>query len=118
MFTARAVPFECINETINFQQSPLIAKIDDFRRLTIWKGSNRHQFRYWPKDVGRAKAISKLFSIIPEPWKEVWESTIFMLVASDMERKGEPSQTISLAAERVRVASTLTSEDVTDGTCA
>lgn len=118
MLTARTEPFEGINETINFQQGPLIAKIDDFRRMTIWQESNRYQFRYWPKDVGHAKAILQPFGVGFRPWREVKDSTILMLVAAEMARRGESSRTISLVAERSRINSPLKSKNTTDGTFA
>lgn len=102
MLTARNEPFDGINETINFQQGPLTAKIDDFRRMTIWQDSNRHHFRYWPKDVGHANAILQPFRTTWRPWSEVKDSTILMLVAAEMARDGQPTRTISLAAERAR----------------
>ena len=35
--TSRCEPFEGINESINIQYGQVISKIDDFRRMTIWK---------------------------------------------------------------------------------
>jgi hypothetical protein len=35
----------------------LIARIDDFRTLTLWQGSQRLAYRYRPKDVGHERAV-------------------------------------------------------------
>jgi predicted dehydrogenase len=105
MLTARSEPFEGINETINFQQGPVIAKIDDFRRMTIWEGANRRHFRFWPKDVGHSKAILQPFGVAHRQWSEVLDSSILMLAIAEMARNGQSTRTISLVAERARLAS-------------
>ena len=38
MLSSRTEPFEGINETISLQHHDTIAKIDDFRMLTVWQG--------------------------------------------------------------------------------
>lgn len=115
MLTARTEPFEGINETINFQQGQVIAKIEDFRRLTIWQGPRRRKFRFWPKDVGHARAILQPFDEKARPWQEVLDSTLLMLAAADMVRMGETTRSVSLVAERARIAAASQSDKATNG---
>jgi len=86
MLTSRSEPFEGINETINFQYDNTIAKIDDFRQMTIWQKDKLIKKRYWPKDVGHHKAILQPFNThkYKRDWKEVEYSTLLMLFISDM----------------------------------
>lgn len=79
VLTSRSEPFEGINETINFQQGEVIAKIDDFRRMTLWKGQRLDQHRFWPKDVGHETAITQPFRSEARDWSEVEASTLLML---------------------------------------
>ncbi len=62
ILTSRTEPFEGINETINFQHSDLIAKIDDYRRMTLWKSDLLIKKRYFRKDVGHENAITQPFN--------------------------------------------------------
>jgi predicted dehydrogenase len=91
MLTARSEPFEGINETINFQQSNLIAKIDDFRQLVIWKGVKKNKYNYRIKDPGHMKSIMQPFSINYD-WqqrlREVEFSTLLMLKIKEMVMAG------------------------------
>lgn len=88
LITARTEPFEGINETINFQCGDIIAKIDDFKRLTIWNKAEKFQKKYWRKDVGHQRAISQPFLPASEvrEWKEIETSTHLMLEITDMVR--------------------------------
>jgi predicted dehydrogenase len=104
MLTARAEPFEGINETINFQQGETIAKIDDFCRMMIWQGAKKKRYRFWPKDVGHGEAVLQPFKPSARRWQEVLDSTVLMLAAADMVRNGEVVRTVSLLAERSRIA--------------
>ena len=61
-FSSRSEPFEGINETINFQQGNLIAKINDHRHTQIWVGEKYINRKIWPKDVGHKKAILQPFN--------------------------------------------------------
>ncbi len=89
VLTARGEPFEGINETINFQQGNVTAKIDDFRKMTIWNDDVCQTWRYWPKDVGHNLAISQPFSSVARDWHEVVMSTLLMLFIKDMVIKRE-----------------------------
>jgi len=86
MLTSRSEPFEGINETINFQYNNTIAKIDDFRKMTIWQDSKLVKKNYWPKDVGHYKAILQPFNTdkYKRDWSEVENSTLLMLFITDM----------------------------------
>lgn len=79
VLTSRSEPFEGINETVNFQQGEVIAKIDDFRRMTLWRGERLEQHRFWPKDVGHERAITQPFRSETRDWSEVEASTLLML---------------------------------------
>jgi predicted dehydrogenase len=99
MLTARSEPFEGINETINFQQSNLIAKIDDFKSLVVWKGSKKYKDRYRIKDPGHIKAIMQPFDKACN-WKcrlkEVKYSTFLMLVIKDMVLANQQSKLVDI----------------------
>lgn len=104
MLTARSEPFEGINETINLQQGNLIAKIDDFRRMTLWQGTSRHQKRYWPKDVGHARAILQPFATeTARCWDEVIDSSVIMLAVTEMVRTGQNVRMLNIVNERNRI---------------
>lgn len=99
VLTARSEPFEGINETINFQQGSVIAKIDDFRRMTVWSAKKVQTFRYWPKDVGHYAAISQPFAKTARNWREVELSTLLMLFIKDMVVSGQRDATFSFVSE-------------------
>ncbi len=88
LITARTEPFEGINETINFQCGDVIAKIDDFQRLTIWNKAYKYDRDYRRKDVGHQRAINQ--PVLPasevREWKEIEISTFLMLHITDMVR--------------------------------
>jgi predicted dehydrogenase len=89
MLSTRADPFEGVNESINLQHHDTIAKIDDFRRMTIWQGERLIRKRFWPKDVGHQGAILQPFRADPvRDWNEVVQSTQLMLHIADMLRAG------------------------------
>ncbi|UZH54647.1 Gfo/Idh/MocA family oxidoreductase [Salinimicrobium tongyeongense] len=94
ILSAREEPFEGINETINFQSGKLIAKIDDFRKMQVWKGSKYKNYSYKPKDVGHLKAINQPFDKEKRNFNEVVISTILMLEITDMVKKGERQRQI------------------------
>jgi predicted dehydrogenase len=99
MLTSRSEPFEGINETINVQCGNVIAKIDDFRHMTIWQDEKLYKKRYWPKDVGHKKAIKQPFSqktASIRSWKEVELSTVLMLFIKDMVLKREICSVLNL----------------------
>lgn len=84
--TARSEPFEGINETINFQYNSIIAKIDDFRKLTIWDEDKVYNKRYRPKDVGHKRSVMQPFAKDNRDLNEVMASTELMLYITDMVR--------------------------------
>lgn len=101
MLTARTEPFEGINETINLQWEDVIAKIDDFRKMTIWQGKHLRRHRFWPKDVGhRAGALQPFAnSAGTRDWREVEASTLIMLRVAEMVVAGERMADINLSQE-------------------
>lgn len=94
ILSAREEPFEGINETINFQTGELIAKIDDFRKMQIWKGHIYKRFSYKPKDVGHSKAINQPFCEDKRDFEEIIISTILMLEITDMVKHGEKQRVV------------------------
>jgi predicted dehydrogenase len=87
MLSSREEPFEGINESINIQYSRVIAKIDDFRKLTIWDGDKILKRRYFRKDVGHKKAINQPFdNKTKRDVNEVLLSTRLMLDITDAVR--------------------------------
>lgn len=98
--TSRSEPFEGINETINFQHGETICKIDDFRRMTVWRGARVSTHRFWPKDVGHRRAILQPFaSGAGRDWHEVELSTLLMLHIAEMVRRSEPHSTFSFTEQ-------------------
>lgn len=100
VLTARTEPFEGINETINLQWGDAIAKIDDFRRMTIWKGSRLINRRYAPKDVGHGAAVGQPFAPKSRDWSEVERSTLLMLHIMGMVERAEATSHFSFVAAR------------------
>ena len=84
MLTARCEPFEGINETINILNGDLIAKIDDFRTLSIWNNEKVKKIRFSPKDVGHKSAILQPFKKTKRNFEEVLVSTRLMLEIKNM----------------------------------
>lgn len=86
ILTSRAEPFEGINESISLQWGKCIAKIDDFRTMTVWNGTKVARSRFWPKDVGHKHAALQPFSDdeLSREWHEVELSTLLMLKVKDM----------------------------------
>jgi predicted dehydrogenase len=99
VLTSRTEPFEGVMETINLQWDGVIAQIDDFRRLHIWKGARYRSRRYWPKDVGHGRAILQPYGDNRRDLREVWQSSRLMLGIAEMIRKSERFADFSLAGE-------------------
>jgi predicted dehydrogenase len=97
--TARSEPFEGINETVNFQYQNVIAKIDDFRKLTVWEGTKLSEYSYFPKDVGHRLAVQQVFRTPDDnrAWEEVVVSTLLMLFITDMVRSCTEHGTFNVA---------------------
>ena len=105
VMSSRVEPFEGINETINIQHYRTIAKIDDFRSLTIWQGERLVRRRFWPKDVGHRGAIGQPFgSTAQRDWNEVVQSTQLMLHVADMVRGGRRQSAFSFRESAARLA--------------
>lgn len=104
ILTSRCEPFEGINESINLQHGDTIAKIDDFRHLTLWRGPRLLRQRFWPKDVGHRLAILQPFQQeATRAWEEVVLSTLLMLRITDMVRARERLATFSFSEARARI---------------
>jgi predicted dehydrogenase len=102
--TSRCEPFEGINETINVQHGETIAKIDDFRHLTVWRGPRLVRKRFWPKDVGHRLAILQPFQDdVRRDWEEVVLSTLLMLHITDMVRGKKRRSEFSFSEARARI---------------
>ncbi|WP_280154573.1 Gfo/Idh/MocA family oxidoreductase [Piscinibacter sp. XHJ-5] len=104
MLTSRSEPFEGINETICLQHGETTCKIDDFRRLTLWRGSRLLRRRFWPKDVGHRGAILQPFREESRDWQEVVLSTLLMLHITDMVKRRQRESTFSLEQGRAALA--------------
>lgn len=104
MLTSRSEPFEGINETINFQHADTICKIDDFQRMTIWRGSKRWVRRIWPKDPGHRASIMQPFDTASRrDWNEVILSTLLILHIAEMVRQKMVHSSFSCADELDRL---------------
>lgn len=101
VITARSEPFEGISEQIFLQWGDVQATIDDFRRMTVHKGSRRVARRYWPKDVGHVAAIMQPFVDASRNFEEVVHSTRLMLAITEMVSTGTRLRDFSFAAESV-----------------
>ena len=85
VFSTRNEPYEGVNETINFQQDNINAKIDDFRKVKIWKKDKIIKKSYFPKNNGHKTAVLQPFSgIEPRRWDEIKLSTELMLFIEKM----------------------------------
>ncbi|MDA7441066.1 Gfo/Idh/MocA family oxidoreductase [Candidatus Pseudothioglobus singularis] len=97
-FTSRSEPFEGVNETINFQQGDLIAKIDDFRSTKIWKNDFYKKYYHWPKNNGHKATVMQPFgSALKREWKEIEWSSRLMLHIEDMVISGATHSTFRLS---------------------
>jgi predicted dehydrogenase len=94
--TARSEPFEGINETINFQYNTIIAKIDDFRKLTIWDEEKLYNKKFRPKDVGHKRSVMQPFKKDNRDLNEVIASTELMLHITEMVKNTETEKEIIL----------------------
>lgn len=94
--SARTEPFEGINETINFQFDTVIAKIDDFRKMTVWDEAKFTKKRYRPKDVGHKRSVMQPFREVNRDLNEVVASTELMLHITEMVRNIETEKEILL----------------------
>jgi hypothetical protein len=84
VFSTRGEPFEGVAESVNFQQGDLIAKVDDFRKMKLWKGETVKRYRYWPKDIGHNQALIQPFQETQRDWTEILHSNLLMVHIADM----------------------------------
>lgn len=105
VFTSRCEPFEGVDESVNFQYNDTIAKIDDFRRMTVWQNERLINKRYWPKDVGHEKAILQPFSKggFARDFKEIEYSTLLMLFIMDMVHNADTNKVFNFKDEWSRL---------------
>ncbi|MEM9077498.1 MAG: Gfo/Idh/MocA family oxidoreductase [Bacteroidota bacterium] len=94
--SARQEPFEGINETINIQTGDLIAKIDDFRRLDLWKGAKYRKWKFFRKNIGHEKTILQPFNGTGRNWVEMEKSSKIMLFIAEMVKVRKESATLNL----------------------
>ncbi len=92
-FSSRSEPFEGVNETINFQQGSMIAKINDHRHIQIWDDEKYISKKFWQKNVGHKDAILQPFDKEnTRDWIEILDSTKIMLLVSEMVKNLETSK--------------------------
>ncbi|KLD99958.1 MULTISPECIES: Gfo/Idh/MocA family protein [Aliarcobacter] len=105
MLSSRCEPFEGINESLNLHYNKTIAKIDDFRKMTIWQDEKLINKKYWPKDVGHHKGILQPFNTnkYKRNWTEVESSTLLMLFITEMVRNKETNKLFNLNKESEKV---------------
>lgn len=108
LLTSRCEPFEGISETIHFQHGDTIAKIDDFRRMTLWQGPDLYRRRWWPKDVGHQGAILQPFTPgTGRDWHEIELSTLLMLHIAEMVSRRQRRSDFSFAEQWARIETAL-----------
>jgi len=83
-FSTRSDPFEGVMENISFQNEKIIARIEDFRKMTIWDENKKIVKRFIPKDAGHEKSVLQPFSKNKRDWKELEWSTLIMLKVEEM----------------------------------
>jgi predicted dehydrogenase len=102
--SARAEPFEGINESIHVQHGETLCKIDDFRQSTVWQGERVRRRRYWPKDVGHRAALLQPFDDTRQrDWGEIVASTLLMLHIAAMVQQGTRISTFSFTDSAARL---------------
>lgn len=91
-FSCREEPYEGVNETINFQHGNRIAKIDDFRSMSLWDGKSYKNFKFWPKNNGHKNSINQPFNSNHRSWEEIRLSTELILFVDEMVKNHEISK--------------------------
>lgn len=99
VFSTRTEPFEGVSELINIQCDSVIAQINDFRYLTLWREEELIRKNFRPKDVGHERALMQVFGDYSRNWNEVELSTLLMLHITDMVNSRHTQSTIFLADE-------------------
>lgn len=91
-FSCREEPYEGVNETINFQHGSYIAKIDDFRAMSVWNNENYKKYKFWPKNNGHKRCINQPFETTHRSWEELSISTELILLIDDMVKNHHTSK--------------------------
>lgn len=89
IFTTRGEPFDGVSETISLQHGNVMAKIEDYQSMKLWRGSFFKNYKFYPKDVGHRSSVVQMFDNHPKyrrPWSEIYLSTMLMLHITDMVR--------------------------------
>lgn len=105
-FSVRGEPFDGVSETISFQHDDLMAKIEDYKHIQLWKKDRYKKYRFWPKDVGHKASVIQMFehkSNYLRPWNEVYLSTMLMLHITDMVKNNETISTFSFSQSDLKV---------------
>ncbi|QWE27026.1 Gfo/Idh/MocA family protein [Polynucleobacter sp. AP-Ainpum-60-G11] len=101
VFSAKGDPFEGVSEAISYHQEDLICKIDNFRSMSIWQGSNYKKYSYFPKDAGSGLALAQPFLNKGDGWTKRWaeveNSTLMLLSIRDMVLKEEKIRSFSFS---------------------
>ena len=87
-FSTRSDPFEGVMENISFQNEKIIAIIDNFQKMTIWKDNEKIVKKYIPKDAGHEKSVIQPFIDQKRNWQEIEWSTFIMLKIEEMIQNG------------------------------
>ena len=95
-FSCREEPYEGVNETINFQQKGIIAKIDDFRSMSTWIDSSYKKFKFWPKNNGHKASIHQPFEKNCRSWDEIRNSTRLVLFIDSMVKNHETNKKFNI----------------------
>jgi predicted dehydrogenase len=95
-FSCREEPYEGVNETINFQQEGIIAKIDDFRSMSTWVGNTYSKHSFWPKNNGHKASIYQPFKKNHRSWDELSNSTYLILFIDDMVKNHITNKTFKI----------------------
>ncbi len=97
-FTSRSEPFEGVSESIVFQQDDVIAKVDDFRKMQLWKGHKKFNRRYWPKNNGHQECVLQPFVIGSSyrEWDEIRMSAVITLEIDSMAKNHQSTSIIDL----------------------
>lgn len=94
--SSRVEPFEGINESISILNGDIIAKIDDFRKMTIWQNESKKTFNYFPKDVGHKNSILQPFRKLKRNFNEVLFSTALTLEITEMVKNNVKNKNINI----------------------
>ena len=107
VLTARLEPPEGVHELIFVQKDDVMARIDDFQAMTLWRNQRRKNMRFRPKDVGHKAAILQMFTLDDAERKARWRnalcSSLWMLTLADMVREHETCRAFCFSDALARV---------------